>query len=111
MSDYTPTTEKVRERASRDAARFGFLQEMDFERQFDRWLAAHDREVRAKELRDAATEIHDAVWTDDDVAQAQRRRDTWDWVSGTSDGVEFAARRLAERADMIEWGDADDQPE
>lgn len=68
------------------------------------------QQVRAEALRDAADEIHDAVWTGEDVAQTQRRRDTWDWILGASDGVEFAARRLAERADKIERND-DDQPE
>ena len=48
MSDYTPTTEDVE---------FCFVGEYDPEmrsRAFHRWLAAHDREVRAQALREAA---------------------------------------------------------
>ena len=46
MSDYTPTTEDVE---------FCFVGEYDPEmrsRAFHRWLAAHDREVRAQALRE-----------------------------------------------------------
>ena len=49
MSDYTPTTEDVE---------FCFVGEYDPEmrsRAFHRWLAAHDREVRAQALREAAS--------------------------------------------------------
>ena len=49
MTDYTPTTEQVRNgwidngtHEERDGA------------EFDRWLAAHDAQVAAKALRDAA---------------------------------------------------------
>ena len=48
MSDYTPTTEDVE---------FCFVGEYDPEmrsRAFHRWIAAHDREVRAQALREAA---------------------------------------------------------
>jgi len=48
MSEYTPTTDDVRECWS-EAYQVG-----DREGAFDRWLAAHDREVAAKALRDAA---------------------------------------------------------
>jgi hypothetical protein len=44
MSDYTPTTEDVRARhAARDTAGFDAGASA-----FDRWLAAHDAEVRAR---------------------------------------------------------------
>lgn len=49
MSGYTPTTEDVE---------FCFVGEYDPEmrsRAFHRWLAAHDREVRAQALREAAS--------------------------------------------------------
>ena len=52
MSDYTPTTEDVE---------FCFVGEYDPEmrsRAFHRWLAAHDREVRAQALREAADKIY-----------------------------------------------------
>lgn len=43
MTDYTPTTEEVRDRYMIDVYTFGRAAE------FDRWLAAHDAEVRANE--------------------------------------------------------------
>lgn len=45
MSDYTPTTETVRERFADGFPRFGYSQALA---DFDRWLAAHDAEVRAE---------------------------------------------------------------
>jgi len=48
VGEHTPTTEVIRERATKHAARFGFLQELSFEDQFDRWLEAHDREIAAE---------------------------------------------------------------
>lgn len=44
MSDYTPTTETVRERFADGFPRAGYIQALE---DFDRWLAAHDAEVRA----------------------------------------------------------------
>ena len=52
QTGYTPTTEDVE---------FCFVGEYDPEmrsRAFHRWLAAHDREVRAQALREAADKIH-----------------------------------------------------
>ena len=53
MSDYTPTTDEVEHRYAYDE-----LYSMDCEadhRAFRRWLAAHDVEVRAQALREAAS--------------------------------------------------------
>ena len=53
MSDYTPTTDEVEHRYAYDE-----LYSMDCEadhRAFRRWLAAHDAEVRAQALREAAS--------------------------------------------------------
>jgi len=51
MSDieYTPTTERVRDRYRRDAANTG-SQDPDPAAAFDRWLLKHDAEVRAEAL-------------------------------------------------------------
>ena len=52
MSDYTPTTDEVEHRYAYDE-----LYSMDCEADhhaFRRWLAAHDAEVRAQALREAA---------------------------------------------------------
>lgn len=45
MSEYTPTTETVRERFADRFPRAGYSQALA---DFDRWLAAHDAEVRAQ---------------------------------------------------------------
>ena len=50
MTDYTPTTETVRERFADGFPRAGYIQALE---DFDRWLAAHDAEV----LRKAAAEF------------------------------------------------------
>ena len=58
IGDYTPTTEAVRAQFG-ERARLGWLPNVDpdhYDREaqlamFDRWLAAHDAEVRAKALK------------------------------------------------------------
>lgn len=61
MGEHTPTTEVIRERATKHAARFGFLQELSYEDQFDRWLEAHDARIASeaaeRALREAATDM------------------------------------------------------
>lgn len=53
MSEFTPTTDEVRARYCADE--FGHPAALtDPCLEFDRWLEAHDREVAAKALRDAA---------------------------------------------------------
>jgi hypothetical protein len=52
---YTPTTDAVREAYAVEA---GVIYEPERrEAEFDRWLAAHDREVAAKALREWAAEV------------------------------------------------------
>lgn len=53
MSDYTPTTEQVRSAywhgtVDRDVVGRGTEARDRFDSEFDRWLAAHDAEVRAE---------------------------------------------------------------
>ena len=54
MTEYTPTTEYVRQ-----GYLFGFIKEQREEAAsvFDRWLAAHDAEVRADECEQAAMRV------------------------------------------------------
>ena len=71
MSEYVPTTEQVRGAY----ARAGFLPVSDGERNerraaFDRWLAAHDREVKAEALREAAGAMPNRWRRDDDGPSA-----------------------------------------
>ncbi len=99
MSDYTPTTEDVE---------FCFVGEYDPEmrsRAFHRWIAAHDREVRAQALREAADKIHVSL-------QGAHKRDGRPldpmfhhhdqglWV-----GYKNAENWLRARADRIERGE------
>ena len=48
MSDYTPTTDEVRDAATQCPDGIP-------DAEFDRWFNAHDREVRAQALREAAS--------------------------------------------------------
>lgn len=62
MTDYTPTTDEVRDLfvyGAWERARNGCDDEAN-EAEFDWWLAARDREVAAKALRDAANGIRTA---------------------------------------------------
>lgn len=52
MSDYTPTTHKVRYGYSMDIKYGDTAWEAERLAEFDRWLAAHDMEVRAKAYDD-----------------------------------------------------------
>ena len=66
---YLPTTEEIK----REATRLGGWQP----EAFDCWLAAHDAEVRAKTLEDAAAEIvswREESWNGSTRAVANMRR-------------------------------------
>jgi hypothetical protein len=80
---YTPDTTDVREsyaRAEADAEykRRGIHPEQytEYHEEFDRWLAAHDREVRAKALREAAdflpASVHPWLVTTADRIEAEK---------------------------------------
>ena len=65
MSEYTPTTEQVRV-AYQDHRDFQSIMkgldrpgDVEAGREFDRWLSAHDAEVKAEALREAA-KAHEA---------------------------------------------------
>ena len=56
MSDYTPTADEVRNYYERGVIDAGGIRE-DSRGNFDRWLAAHDAEVRADEREKAAKRV------------------------------------------------------
>lgn len=60
MGEYTPTTDEVR-RAYGDARCVNPYEDHDSgcpeEREFDRWLAAHDAEVRADAIAEVAEKL------------------------------------------------------
>lgn len=66
MTEYTPVLEEVRDRYQDgriwDGPAYDDENDMDApRREFDRWLAAHDAEVAAKALEDAADEAETAT--------------------------------------------------
>ena len=79
MADYVPTTGE-----------------------FDRWLAAHDREVAAKTLREYADSLnlHGVVPDDDDLAYLCGDDECLWW-----DMTYAEQERIRERADRIEKGE------
>lgn len=93
MSDYTPTTEEVREAAG------GSLNYITSD-EFDRWLAAHDAEVRADEREESARRVFDEeqkvnpiLWRDPTnphlsgvLRGLQRARDLLAAARGETDG-------------------------
>lgn len=68
MTDYTPTTENVRNSyagwADVQGREDDLYKTRALEREFDRWLAAHDREVAAKASAIALYEAVEAVLVD-----------------------------------------------
>lgn len=70
MTEYTPSTARIRESATQPWHEPVDYNQHAEELAFDSWLAAHDREVAAKALREAAAETpmncydprHQADW-------------------------------------------------
>lgn len=92
MTDYTPTTETVRERFADGFPRAGYIQALE---DFDRWLAAHDAEVRAAALREAAEFIQ--PWNYD-------RPDDWTEIARSEAASADTLRTLAGvAAEEPEW--------
>lgn len=57
MSDFTPTTEVVRDRYAYDAVEHTrYLGFEEAHAQFDRWLTAHDNQIRADDRRVSTVE-------------------------------------------------------
>ena len=85
MSDHIPTTKFIREAANVNGSIGVSYSE------FDHWMEAHDREVAAKALRDAAKDIYlpsDGPAAYVDIAYAEQ----------------LASQYLRARADQIEEG-------
>ena len=66
-------------------------------------LATEIQRQKANALREAATWLHDQPWTADQVKQ-RYADDPASWTNGANDGVEWAADRLAARADQLDQG-------
>ena len=92
MSDHTPTTEEVRESyarsrfwpAAQDPARAAF---------FDRWLAAHDAEVRAAALAEQGVEweyVYESIEDAEADRPTMRRRKAGPWLPVPADETEGA---------------------
>ena len=93
MSEYTPTTEEIREYVEvGDPKPWESPSPEVDERErrrgeaFDRWLAAHDREVAAKALRDAAERYN---------AETHPESDSWNPLTAGSDDFEGIMLRYA----------------
>ena len=79
MSEYTPTTEEVRDDYILRYATESRLRHNLFGEAFDRWLAAHDAEVAAKTLEDAADHVSGIDGRRDDAAR--------DWLRARAAGI------------------------
>ena len=84
MTDYTPTTEEVREYVSiggeyRPWDAPDSSKEKAREAAFDRWLADRDRKIAAEALRDAANDTH-RMWCQEDGPS--------DWLDARADRIE-----------------------
>lgn len=91
MAEHTPTTKDVRAiyvygtPPHRVTIQDGYAE-------FDRWLAAHDRAVRAEALREAADDWGDTTWNDVWMA---------DGVEDDVSAVQSTVRWLRARADAL----------
>lgn len=63
--EYTPTTDKVRAAYLTSRTREVPRKVGDVMAEFDRWLAAHDRAVKAEALREAADAWQVGGWSND----------------------------------------------
>ena len=105
MSTYTPTTATIRaEYAGRVEAWEMTHAEQEAARaeevvEFDRWLAAHDAQVAAKAVRDAADDIAARANGSALIANADR----WGgYYHGMRSGMQNEEQALRIRADRIE---------
>ncbi|MBE7701235.1 hypothetical protein H9623_13110 [Oerskovia sp. Sa1BUA8] len=72
MTEYTPTTDVVRaEYWEHGAYRYGRARGDEFEAEFDRWLAAHEAEVRERIAQDIARAVGEG--TASDIARGATR--------------------------------------
>jgi hypothetical protein len=77
MSDYTPTTEQLRDKYAQHALTsrgwpggwVGERVDREAREEFDRWLAEHDAQVRADALREAAAGLVESGWIEREEAR------------------------------------------
>jgi len=87
MNEYTPETDQIRDAWRHDRERYtGVNRPNTYGAEFDRWLAAHDREVAAKALRDAAERYN---------AETHPESDSWNPLTAGSDDFEGILLRYA----------------
>lgn len=101
MSGYTPTTEHIREYVATGGEPRPWLPPTPAKDEargtaFDRWITAHDAEVRAQALRDAADEVEridpqwdSALWISE--ADDERGGTYWPmphWLRARADQIE-----------------------
>lgn len=88
---YTPTTEEVR---ARIGSGWGAPYRDELRRDFDRWLAQHDREVAAGELKEAAKELAPFEDLDTTIVVGGEGDEGWvtvlvsDWLTIRADRIE-----------------------
>ena len=96
MSDYTPTTEQVREAWSdRYSSEWGFAYREEtemYDAEFDRWLAQHDAEVAEKEKQRIVAAIFDEQQR---LLEIQKKDPTNPHLTGIGRGL-YVARDIAE---------------
>lgn len=80
-TEYTPTTEHVRQVFQMDPNRA--MTQRERGKAFDRWLEAHDAEVAARALRDAAEE-----WATDPEPVGDTSADYRNWLRDRADRIE-----------------------
>ena len=92
--EYTPTTGYVRDAYCHVhqgvMGERGDAAHEKFHAEFDRWLAAHDREVAAKALRDAAALVF-VGWSGGYVDEGVARQQFEDWLYARADRIELQA--------------------
>lgn len=106
MSEYTPTTEEVQKRYAEGEEHLHTYGPAPLRTEFNRWLAAHDAEVRAGEA-DAWDAGYEAGAEDQAEVEGHRYRpgakDTWDfdhWTKNPHRDVESPDAVVAEEP---EW--------
>ena len=95
MSDYTPTTDEVRDRYAWGRSDVGYVSYDEAEAEFDLWLVAHDatvRDVHEKAVRERIVRAIEAR------ANQEERKDYTPHSSGVFDGLVYAARIVREGA-------------
>ncbi len=89
VDEYTPGRDKVRDAYVRGMRQAFIASAAEHADEFDRWLAARDREVAAKALRDAADEAQQGFVDEQQGIGFARVRT--DWLRARADRIEKGA--------------------